>query len=79
MLRVDRSLPGASTWEFAMVNIPLHIKRRLEQRWATRFATSAPKALKDVGTKATQSNPTDRRAGHQTPMKPPPIAKPAGS
>jgi hypothetical protein len=61
-----------------MSDIPLHIQRRLEQRWAARF-TRGPNALNDLGTKATRSNPTARRTVHETPIKNPPGAKPAGS
>jgi hypothetical protein len=39
-----------------MSAIPLHLQRRFEQRWASRFA------LKNVGTKATTSKSTGRCA-----------------
>jgi hypothetical protein len=39
-----------------MSAIPVHLQRRFEQRWASRFA------LKNVGTKATTSKSTGRRA-----------------
>ncbi len=48
-LLLGRSEPGAP----AMSIIPLHFKRRFEQRWASRF--TLPNAPKNVGTKATQS------------------------
>jgi hypothetical protein len=43
-----------------MSEVPLHIQRRLEQRWASRF--TAPTVSKDVGTKPTPSKPAGRPA-----------------
>jgi hypothetical protein len=40
----------------AMTAIPLHIQRRIEQRWASRFARPvASDAQKNIGAKATPS------------------------
>src|SRR6266436_1278526 len=65
-LLLGRSAPGAP----AMSIIPLHLKRRFEQRWASRFTLPiASNAPKNVGTKATPS--TGRRA-RQRPKKNPP-------
>jgi hypothetical protein len=41
-----------------MSAIPIHLQRRFEQKWASRFALPVAVALKNVGTKAT----TGRRA-----------------
>jgi hypothetical protein len=48
-----------------MSAIPIHVQRRFEQRWASRFALPvAATASKKVGTKATTSkiNGSPRRA-----------------
>jgi hypothetical protein len=46
-----------------MSAIPVHLQRRFEQRWASRFALPvAAVASKNVGTKATTSKSTGRCA-----------------
>jgi hypothetical protein len=49
--------------------IPLHVQRRFEQRWASRFRPTAANAPKNVGTKAT---PSTVRRPHQSLKKNPP-------
>jgi hypothetical protein len=51
--------------------VPLHIQRRLEQRWASRFtAPAASNASKDVGTKPTCQNQLVARGAAKTKEKP---------
>jgi hypothetical protein len=53
--------------------IPLHIQRRFEQRWASRFAPpAASNTPKKIGTKAISSTPTGRRVVRQRAKKNPP-------
>jgi hypothetical protein len=55
-----------------MSAIPLHLQRRFEQRWASRFTLpAASDAPKNVGAKAAPST-TVRRAPRQRPKKSPP-------
>jgi hypothetical protein len=55
-----------------MSAIPLHLQRRFEQRWASRFTLpAASNAPKNVRAKAAQST-TGRRAPRQRPKKNPP-------
>jgi hypothetical protein len=52
--------------------VPLHIQRRLEQRWASRFtAPAASNASKDVGTKPTCQNQLVARGAAKTKENPP--------
>ena len=47
-------LGRSGTEALAMSDIPLHIQRRIEQRWASRFAPPVvSNGPKNVGTKAT--------------------------
>jgi hypothetical protein len=69
---------GRNSWSLLMSPIPLHIQRRLAQRWASRFASIAPNASKEVGTKSSPSKPTVPRAVRQKPKKNPPGLSPAG-
>ncbi|MGD0848480.1 hypothetical protein [Bradyrhizobium sp.] len=50
-----------------MSAIPIHLQRRFEQRWASRFGP--PVAPKKVETKATPSKSTGRPAVQQTKEK----------
>jgi hypothetical protein len=59
-----------------MSPIPLHIQRRLEQRWVSRFASIAPNASKEVGT-SSPSKPAVPRTLRQKPKKNPPGLSPA--
>jgi hypothetical protein len=53
-----------------MSNIPLHVQRRFEQRWVSRFTRpAAANAPKNVGTKAT---PLMARRPQQSLKKNPP-------
>ncbi len=61
---------AAGTGTPAMPIIPLHLQRRFEQRWTSRFTQRvASNAPKNVGTKAT---PSARRRVGQKPKKNPP-------
>jgi hypothetical protein len=52
-----------------MSAIPLHLQRRFEQRWASRFTLpAASNAPKNVGAKAAPST-TGRRTPRQRPKK----------
>jgi hypothetical protein len=55
-----------------MSPIPLHLQRRFEQRWASRFTLpGASNAPKSDETKAMPSAPTGRRTARQRPKTKP--------
>jgi hypothetical protein len=56
-----------------MSAIPLHLQRRFEQKWATRFGPPVTVNLpKNIGAKAAPVTPTGRRGVRQRPKKNPP-------
>jgi hypothetical protein len=56
-----------------MSAIPLHLQRRFEQKWASRFGPPVTvDPLKNVGAKAAPATPTGRRDARQKPKKNPP-------
>ena len=62
MARVEALTGAIRVQELGMSEIPIHLQRRFEQRWASRFTLAvAANMPKNVETKVTPSASKDRR------------------